>query len=100
MLTLDAAWDQLEAAWRLADQANAWLADHPEEWAALWTQVFATAEGVDRARSTDSFRHDPPTVYLDTAFGVQYRTDLKRWVPFRHGPLELEPLTGLGANGG
>lgn len=95
MVTVDEAWAQLEAAWHLAERANAWLADHDQAaWDRLWEAVFAKAEGLDHGRSAIGFNQDPPEVYFQTAFGLQFRPDLARWVPRRHGALEIEPWTG------
>ena len=32
---------------------------------------------------------NPPKVYLNTPYGLQYRPEYNDWIPFRHGDIDL-----------
>lgn len=83
--------DMVEEAWRLSDAARQYAAKaarevNPDE---IWEKVFAPSPTVDGERTRREGGAPVTTVFLKSPYGLRYRADLKDWIPFRHGPIDL-----------
>ena len=91
---LDALWNDLEKTWDLAMEIN----DLPEaergDVAAAWAK-FKASELVDSARTEKEAAGTVPPlkVFCTNIYGVQYNTETKYWIPFRHGEIDLAKFT-------
>ena len=91
---LDALWNDLEKTWDLAMEIN----DLPEaergDVAAAWAK-FKASELVDSARTEKEAAGTMPPlkVFCTNIYGVQYNTETKYWIPFRHGEIDLAKFT-------
>lgn len=91
---LDALWNDLEQTWDLAMQVN----DLPEierrEAAQGWAK-FKEAELVDVARTTQEAggQEPPQKIFCKNIYGIQFNTETKYWIPFRHGEIDLAKFT-------
>lgn len=91
---LDDLWNDLEKTWDLAMEIN----DLPEadrsDVAAAW-EKFKGSDLVDTARTeTESGETKPPVkVFCTNIYGIQYNSETKYWIPFRHGDIDLAKFT-------
>ncbi|MFV3077645.1 hypothetical protein [Niveispirillum fermenti] len=83
-------YDMVEETWQLSDAARDYTqkAGRPVEAAELWEKLFAPSPLVDRERT---LRESPALdrIFLKSIYGLQYSAELKDWIPFRHGPVNL-----------
>ena len=91
---LDDLWNDLEKTWDLAMEIN----DLPEadrsNVAAAW-EKFKKADLVDTARTeTEAAGTTPPVkVFCTNIYGIQFNSETKYWIPFRHGDIDLAKFT-------
>ncbi|WPZ36934.1 hypothetical protein T8K17_12430 [Thalassobaculum sp. OXR-137] len=91
---LDDLWNDLEKTWDLAMEIN----DLPEadrsDVAAAWEKFKASAL-VDASRTeTEAGATTPPLkVFCTNIYGIQYNSETKYWIPFRHGDIDLAKFT-------
>jgi hypothetical protein len=91
--TVDEAFALVEQAWKLSDEGRDYVKRAnrevpPQE---IVEKVFLPSGLVDVAR-TQKEGGNPPKVFLESPYGLQYRPEQKDWIPFRHGPLNI-PLS-------
>lgn len=83
-------YDMVESSWQLSDAAQEYVkkAGRAVEPAEIWEKVFAASPLVDQERT---LRESPQRdkIFLKSPYGLQYRSDQKDWVPFRHGAVDL-----------
>ena len=60
---------------------------------AAWTNVFKPSELVDASRTESEGEAPPQKVFCTNIYGLQYNTETKYWVPFRHGDIDLAKFT-------
>lgn len=82
----------VEAAWALSDKALDFVhrAGAPVTVAQVFEQVFAASPLVDLPRTRAE--GGPYRIFLTSAYGLQWRAQFRDWVPFRHGPVDLENI--------
>lgn len=82
---------QVEEAWQLSDELREYGKNAGRELgpADYWTEMLSKSEQVDVERTTSEGGEPPTKVFLKTPYGLQWRTDYKDWIPFRHGPIDL-----------
>jgi hypothetical protein len=90
---LDDLWNDLEQTWDLAMKVNDLSEAERSDVAKAWGEVFKPSELVD-AKRTEAEGQNPPTkVFCTNIYGLQYNTETKYWVPFRHGEIDLAKFT-------
>jgi hypothetical protein len=77
------AWKLSDAAWEFSGKGERQLSFED-----VFTNVFATSALVDIER-TRKEGGNPPKIYLRSPYGLQFNPETKRWVPFRHGPVQV-----------
>ena len=80
--------DLVEQAWKLSTAASEYLKNAGREvsFQELLDKVFIPSEMVD-VDKTQKESGNPPKVFLQSPYGVEYRPANNNWIPFRHGPL-------------
>jgi hypothetical protein len=94
--TVDEAFALVEQAWKLSDDARAYVKEAKEAGRDVPLQeivdkIFVPSGLVDIPK-TQKESGNPPKIFLDSPYGLQYRPEHNDWIPFRHGPLNI-PLT-------
>lgn len=87
------SYEKVEEAWTLSEAARDYAekAGREVDTAEIFEKVFLPSGQVD-IEKTKAQGGNPPKVFLQSPYGLQYRPDFKDWIPFRHGPVVLEPL--------
>ncbi|MBY0430685.1 MAG: hypothetical protein K2Q10_05770 [Rhodospirillales bacterium] len=94
MSKLDEAWQQLEDAWQLAEQANTWLDNNSEGKAEdVVEPFFKPSPIVDWEKTAAEFAENK-TIWLKSPFSLRINPENSRWIPFRTGLIDLsdEPI--------
>jgi hypothetical protein len=89
------AWDDVEAAWQLCDVVNndeeGYKDGDPPK---AWSTVFSKTPMLDADRTQREGGGVPPLrIFLKTAYGIEFRPDTKKWIVFRHGPVDISDIT-------
>ncbi len=82
-LMVEKAWDLSNAALEYTKRAGR---DVPIQ--EILDKVFLPSGLVDVVR-TQKESGNPPKIFLNSPYGLQYRPEQKDWIPFRHG--EIKP---------
>ncbi|MBT5265548.1 MAG: hypothetical protein HOL85_11995 [Rhodospirillaceae bacterium] len=90
---LDDLWNDLEQTWDLAMKVNDLSEEERSDVTAAWTNVFKPSELVDASRTESEGEAPPQKVFCTNIYGLQYNTETKYWVPFRHGDIDLAKFT-------
>jgi hypothetical protein len=81
--------DQMWEAWKLCDASREYAKNAnrevpPQE---MIEKVFRPSSLIDEERTT---REGSPTkLFLKSPYGIEYRPDVKNWIPFRHGEVKF-----------
>lgn len=80
----------VEEAWGLSDAAREYVKNAGREVPnqELVDKVFLPSGQVD-IEKTQKESGNPPKIFLNSPYGLQYRPEHKDWIPFRHGPVNL-----------
>jgi hypothetical protein len=80
----------VEEAWQLSDTVRDYVKNAGREVdnGELWEKLFSTNPQVDVERTLKEGGQPLQKVFLKTPYGLQYRSDHKDWIPFRHGALD------------
>lgn len=90
---LEGLWNDLEQTWDLAMKVNDLSAEERQDVAKAWNDTFKTSDLVDVAK-TEAEGETPPTkLFCQNIYGLQYNSETKYWVPFRHGDIDLAKFT-------
>lgn len=91
---LDDLWNDLEQTWDLAMEINDLPEAERSDVAAAW-EKFKASELVDSSRTEqESQGQQPPQkVFCTNIYGIQFNTETKYWIPFRHGDIDLAKFT-------
>lgn len=91
---LDDLWNDLEQTWDLAMEINDLPEAERSDVNAAW-EKFKASELVDTGRTEqESQGQTPPQkVFCTNIYGIQYNTETKYWIPFRHGDIDLAKFT-------
>jgi hypothetical protein len=87
--------DQMWEAWNLCDASREYAKNAsrdvppqeiiPQE---IIEKIFRPSSLIDEERTK---RDGSPTkLFLKSPYGIEYRPDIKNWVPFRHGEIKFE----------
>ncbi|MBM3546914.1 MAG: hypothetical protein FJX54_08170 [Alphaproteobacteria bacterium] len=89
------AWDDVEDAWQLCDQVNNDEETYKDGNPPLaWGRVFSLSPLIDFERTQREGGGNPPMrIFLKTAYGIEFRPDTKKWIVFRHGPVDISNIT-------
>jgi hypothetical protein len=82
------AWEQLEEAWDLCDRAREYEKEAGREISVkeMVEQVILMSPLVDIERTKREAGEKALTrVFLKSPYGIEYRPNVKNWIPFRHG---------------
>jgi hypothetical protein len=82
--------EQLEEAWQLCDRTRKYAEEAGREISIeeMLDKVILVSPLVDIERTKREAGTKPLTrVFLRSSFGIEYRPNVKNWVPFRHGPV-------------
>jgi hypothetical protein len=84
----------VEQAWKLSDDARELAKKAKAENRELTVQetfdkVFMPSGLID-IEKTRANSGSPPKVFLKSPYGLQYRTEYKDWIPFRHGDVQFD----------
>jgi hypothetical protein len=87
------SYEKVEEAWQLSEAARDYVkaANRDVSIQEIFDKVFLPSNQVD-VEKTKAEGGNPPKVFLKSPYGLQYRPEYKDWIPFRHGPVTLEPL--------
>jgi hypothetical protein len=87
---VDEAYAMVEEAWKLSDDAREYVknANRDVPIQEIVDKIFLPSGLID-VEKTQREGGNPPKVFLQSPYGLQYRTDHKDWIPFRHGPLNF-----------
>lgn len=91
---LDALWEDLEKTWDLAMEIND-LPEAERKDAAKGWETFQASElvDVDRTKKETGEGAVPQKVFCKNIYGIQFNTETKYWIPFRHGDIDLAKFT-------
>ncbi|MFA7279473.1 MAG: hypothetical protein WC100_05215 [Sterolibacterium sp.] len=80
----------VEEAWTLSDAAREYVkkAEREVPLQELVDKIFLPSGKVD-VEKTQKESGNPPKIFLQSPYGLQYRPDHKDWIPFRHGPVSF-----------
>jgi hypothetical protein len=85
--------EQLEATWKLREAVIHYAKQAGREVGVqeVLDKVFIPSGLVDLAKTKANQGNtaNPPQVFLNSPYGLQYRPEFKDWVPFRHGPVTV-----------
>jgi hypothetical protein len=82
------AWEQLEEAWDLCDRTREYEKEAGREMSVkeMLERVILMSPLVDIERTKREAGEKPLTrVFLKSPYGIEYRPNVKNWIPFRHG---------------
>lgn len=87
------SYEKVEEAWKLSEAARDYVKEAGREVTIqeVFDKVFLPSNQVD-IEKTKNESGNPPKVFLKSPYGLQYRPEYNDWIPFRHGPVQLEPL--------
>jgi hypothetical protein len=80
----------VEEAWALSDAAREYVkkAEREVPLQELVDKIFLPSGKVD-VEKTQKESGNPPKIFLQSPYGLQYRPEHKDWIPFRHGPVSF-----------
>lgn len=90
----DQAYELVEQAWKLSEAARDYVKQQSGREVSLQEiveKVFLPSGLIDVAK-TNAESGNPPKIFLNSPYGLQFRPEYKDWIPFRHGAVELPPL--------
>lgn len=90
---LDQLWNDLEQTWDLAMKVNDMAEEERSDVSAAWENVFKPAELVNVGATEAQDQTPPEKVFCNNIYGLEYNTETKYWVPFRHGEIDLAKFT-------
>ncbi len=90
---LDDLWNDLEQTWDLAMAVNDLSESERGDVAAAWEKHFKGSELVDVGKTEAEGQTPPMKVFCKNIYGIQFNTETKYWVPFRHGDIDLAKFT-------
>ena len=92
---LDDLWNDLEQTWDLAMKVNDLEEGERSDPAKAWNDHFKGAELVDVNRTEAEITAESAIskVFCTNIYGLQYNSETKYWVPFRHGEVDLAKFT-------
>lgn len=79
-------------AWDLCTGAKTYVAAASDREVTLQEvvdKVFLPSGLVD-IEKTQKESGNPPKIFLQSPYGLQYRPETKDWIPFRHGPVSFD----------
>lgn len=81
-------YELVEQAWQLSSAAREYAKNAGGEvpLQEVFDKVFLPSGLVDTEK-TQKESGNPPKVFLQSPYGLQYRPEQKDWIPFRHGPV-------------
>ena len=84
----------VEDAWNLSDAAREHAKNAGRELAQdeYWDAVFAANALVDVERTKREGGQPLARIFLKSPYGLQYRTDHKDWIPFRHAEIDITKM--------
>jgi hypothetical protein len=84
----------VEDAWNLSDAAREFAKTAGRELAQddYWEPVFASHALVDVERTKKEGGQPLARIFLKSPYGLQYRTDHKDWIPFRHAEIDITKM--------
>ena len=85
------AMEQMEATWKLREAVINYAKQIGREVGVQEAidKVFVPSGLVDVAKTNQGKTANPPQVFLNSPYGLQYRPESKDWIPFRHGPVTI-----------
>jgi hypothetical protein len=82
--------EHLEEAWRLCDATREYVQkagrEIPMEETLEKIILISPLVDIDRTKR-EAGTKTPTRVFLKSPYGVEYRPNVKNWIPFRHGPV-------------
>ena len=90
-------YSKVDEAWQLSDSARDYIkkANRPVSVDELWEKVFALSPLVDADRTRNEGGIPLQRVFLRTSYGLQRKEDTDDWIPFRHGPVNVNFFQSL-----
>ena len=84
----------VQDAWKICLEANEYVknAGREVQLQELMDKIFLPSGQID-VEKTQKEGGTPPKIFLKSPYGLQYRTEFKDWVPFRHGPVSFQTPT-------
>jgi hypothetical protein len=84
----------VEQAWKLSDDVRELAKTAKSEGREITIQeafdkVFVPSGLVDMDKTRKN-SGNPPKVFLNSPYGLQYRPEYKDWIPFRHGDVKFD----------
>lgn len=88
--TVDEAFALVEQAWKLSDDAREYVKNAGREvpLQEIVDKIFLPSGLVDVPK-TQKESGNPPKIFLNSPYGLQYRPEYQDWIPFRHGALNI-----------
>ena len=92
MPTVEFYMELVEQAWKLSDDVRELAKTAKSEGREITIQeafdkVFVPSGLVDMDKTRKN-SGNPPKVFLNSPYGLQYRPEYKDWIPFRHGDVK------------
>ena len=86
--TVSKFYPMVEQAWELSTRAREYVKNAGDEvpLQEIVDKIFLPSGLVD-VEKTQKESGNPPKIFLNSPYGLQYRPDHKDWIPFRHGPV-------------
>ena len=84
------SYELVQEAWKLSDAAREYVKQAGHEIAVqeIIDRIFIPSGMVD-VEKTSKENANPPKIFLNSPYGLQYRPEYKDWIPFRHGPVSI-----------
>jgi len=94
MPTVEFYMELVEQAWKLSDDVRELAKTAKSEGREITIQeafdkVFVPSGLVDMDKTRKN-SGNPPKVFLNSPYGLQYRPEYKDWIPFRHGDVKFD----------
>jgi hypothetical protein len=87
---LDDLWNDLEQTWDLAMKVNDLPETDRSDPNKAWGDYFKGDDLVDTSRTETELGRESTVnrVFCKNIYGIQYNSETKYWVPFRHGEVD------------
>jgi hypothetical protein len=90
---MSAAFEQVQQAWELCSQAGEYArkAAYPANQHEVIEKIFKNSPLVDwnRTNKESSGNPNPHKIYLKSPYGLEFNSQTKNWIPFRHGEVKF-----------